>query len=1130
MNLLDGNKFTCGYFINNKSINEIEFNNIKGKISAPTEKEINETISLDSEYDINKHYGNKIKEKGNLTMPENKFDYEYLLDYIINNCLTIEITDIIILTSLNLAFIITPYNQNIPIFKLETKFSNMPKVLEKIGIINLNSYYNNNPGFLYYIEERNLLITQRTTINSTELVFVDISKDLLFPFREKKEIEFNILENDNSNKNNIKVVKNIITFEKGKKNMKLIKKLNYLKRSEIIALTTDEEILLINPKSHHIEISLKMQEIKKTAYTNICREFCENPEEQTGDDQFKLLKKFNLNNVLKDFYTFSLGNDLLCDEKYYQYSNTDWIFLLFDEGIIGCYCVNKIYLSQKAKEIDTPIPDKEKKQLFVFAMKNKKNSLIKYNDEIIDNESDFNNNIIKNENIINQISLNIKETMFYDKDFELKKELYNIYNIHQLIYLLKYLRLNYTTNQIFEMFPYFKFSKPKYETDADYFKTDLFPIDKDYEELGTDIEEIHLPKNKNNLKSDLSLLNTHLTIIDSAVKKLAKFILDKKISNDYIYKSCSENNEDLLDYDQYIEGFKKLGLYSKLYLNEDELKTLFESMDENKSKILTLDEYNKFLEKIDIYSIKSSIENESQKKIKGRLFDFDIENFVNSSEEEKKQSLNPILEKVKNFYMNIPDVVFNDIKQHMDLIKSKITKEEIINRFNYGFIFYEDFKDLIYELLPKINEEEINKLFAYFDQNNMNLFIYVRDFIKYLNKGKNEKNNNFVNSNTDLEETGQLKKYMSGEQFLLIWIAIMKKILKLSILELGFFPEQFSEKFIFLKKYEKHFILLDYIPTEMAKEKIKKKITNFLPLEEKILFEYYIDFYNYGILYANSFKEILDNMMKYINDSDIYDLTQFDTFDSDNANQYINKRKYNINKHEKNLEKKYMENLLPIYDKVLMKFAYYTQSKPGMKNLTTFYNYLRTLGEEKDFLTQKEFMKLLKDLIPKQNFNERFAKNLISQLSENIKLINEPVRPVISISRIILFIINTIKKLQINEQIINTQELNFIENNILLENCNKCICHLSQYNALMKEINKLSEDYLKIIQDCTFSGLILVNKIETLNQLIISLKSINLDILDNCNYYMNLGNNILVQKFKDSISDNLNLDVEDSTS
>jgi hypothetical protein len=222
-----------------------------------------------------------------------------------------------------------------------------------------------------------------------------------------------------------------------------------------------------------------------------------------------------------------------------------------------------------------------------------------------------------------------------------------------------------------------------------------------------------------------------------------------------------------------------------------------------------------------------------------------------------------------------------------------------------------------------------------------------------------------------------------------------------------------------------------------------------------------------------------------------------------------------------------MESLLPIYDKLLMKFAFFTQNKPGMKNLTTLYNHLRTLGEEKDFLTQKEFMKLLKELIPKQNFNERFVKNLISQLSENVKLINEPVRPVISVSRIILFIINTIKKVQITEQIINTQDLNFIENKILLENCNKCICHLNQYYALMKEINKLSEDYLKIIQDCTFSGLILVNKTETLNNLIIRLKSINLDILDNCNYYMNLGNNILVKNFTDSIMAKFNFKGEE---
>ena len=101
LNLLDGNKFTCGYFINSKNTNNIEFDNIKGKISAPTNQEREELISLDTQFDINKHYGNKINEKCDLTMPEKKFDYEYLLDYVINSCLTIEVTDMVVLTSLS---------------------------------------------------------------------------------------------------------------------------------------------------------------------------------------------------------------------------------------------------------------------------------------------------------------------------------------------------------------------------------------------------------------------------------------------------------------------------------------------------------------------------------------------------------------------------------------------------------------------------------------------------------------------------------------------------------------------------------------------------------------------------------------------------------------------------------------------------------------------------------------------------------------------------------------------------------------------------------------------------------------------------------------------------------------------
>ena len=64
-------------------------------------------------------------------------------------------------------------------------------------MINLNSYYDNYPGFIYCIEERNLLITQRTTNISTELVFIDISKDLLFPLREQKQIEYSKINERN---------------------------------------------------------------------------------------------------------------------------------------------------------------------------------------------------------------------------------------------------------------------------------------------------------------------------------------------------------------------------------------------------------------------------------------------------------------------------------------------------------------------------------------------------------------------------------------------------------------------------------------------------------------------------------------------------------------------------------------------------------------------------------------------------------------------------------------------------------------------------------------------------------------------------------------------------------------------
>ena len=301
-------------------------------------------------------------------------------------------------------------------------------------------------------------------------------------------------------------------------------------------------------------------------------------------------------------------------------------------------------------------------------------------------------------------------------------------------------------------------------------------------------------------------------------------------------------------------------------------------MDANHANVLTLDEYNKYLQKVDIFNAKSAVKNEKAKRLQENIFDFEIEKFINESEEEKKQSIKPLLDKVQNFYSDLPYIEYEDIKEKFELLSKKITPDEIEIKFNDGLIFLDDFRNLLYEHMPNLTEEDMNKIFAYFDQNNMNLFIYVRDFIKYFKPKENEEPNPNINTSR------QFRRKMMKEQFLLVYIGIMKKLLKLCIMELGLSPYNFSDKFILTRKYEKNIIILNYLQTEMAVEKLRNKVTNFLPIEDKILFSYYIDYYNYGILFTEDLKLRFDNMMKYINDSDIYDLTRFDTFDLENAN------------------------------------------------------------------------------------------------------------------------------------------------------------------------------------------------------------------------------------------------------
>ena len=109
-----------------------------------------------------------------------KSELETIKENEVSNCLINsifnkrELTDILYLKTSNIIFVITPFNKNIYIFKRNTKLTNLPEFLDKIGIINLNSFHIKSPLFMHFIEERNSLITQKLDINSTELVFINI--------------------------------------------------------------------------------------------------------------------------------------------------------------------------------------------------------------------------------------------------------------------------------------------------------------------------------------------------------------------------------------------------------------------------------------------------------------------------------------------------------------------------------------------------------------------------------------------------------------------------------------------------------------------------------------------------------------------------------------------------------------------------------------------------------------------------------------------------------------------------------------------------------------------------------------------------------------------------------------------
>ena len=1119
--LIPKNRFQCGYFKNNI----IRKNNkkIKFKINDKDLMKTKRKNSFDFEYKDTIKEENIPNKLDNIRkdIPVSSFNFEFLIQYIINSCFHSELSDYIYLTNINLMFAIGPYDKNISIFKLGTEFSFLPKTLLKIGHINLNSYYNISPIFINYIPDKNLLISQQNTKTSSNLVTIDIYKDIfnipkdnkyfVYNIRQKNLIKGLLKDNINTIVNNENNIDLSISNNNIENEPNIFTNFYYLERNELFVLTSNKNIQIINPKSQQFELSYVIESESTNIFGEILKSICEYPSEKTGYPPYQILKVIDLEAPLKQLFTFSYGNIILGKESAKNISSTDWIILLNLENEISSICINQLFITQKAKEVDNPIPKNDYNLLKKYADVKKMKSLLIYETQYLENIRNYYSMVYQlHTELVKRISTNTKETMLYDKEFIFDPIIYNVNTICELIKLIKEINLVYNYEIIYEMIPKLFYDSLTYDKDAEYLKTEIFPekIDVLGDRNGFDCAKI--PKRHNKYKP-IPSLETYDQPIDSAIKKFARYLVIKGSNLNLVFKRLDENEEDIIDKKQFLEGCKKLNmlLNHNNYLTEGELKELFEHIDSNHSDCITLEELTKFFEKKDLDTIITKIKNEREGRLNDENFNFDIEHFVSAIEETKIEWINKALESIKLFYSEIisdGDIEYDSVKYMFHTINQNISVADLEKSFPNQIIFFEQFKMFLNKFSVNLDDEEMKKCFCYIDQNNKNMFIYTKDFEKYLN------NNN--ESDIDCIFNNQYDK----DQYILIWLSIIKKFIKYCIFSMEVTTNEFSDRFFLYKEINTKAIIINPISTKAALEKFEKKNFDFVPIEYKVFYTY-LDLYSVGVLYRDELVSKFDNLMKIISDSSIFDFNKIDEIeDNTMINTYLNKKKINIMNQEKYYEEESIKQSLPIFDLTFSQFAYFTQSKSNMKDLYQLFLFFTQFDKDKDsFLTPEELEIALKQILPIALNNNILSKSIINQLSEYITFPNEPPKPYIGISRIILFIILIITRIQVLNPKIHFNNFNLCDYSGLNEKVYKCMNPISMYDRVGYEITLHSFEYLNYMRKGIFSGLIILNKELMCKNL---LKRANDDkgkVTDYINYFMRHSNEILIDRFNKKI-------------
>ena len=240
-------------------------------------------------------------------------NFDNFLRELINENFKYEISDLILLNNSNILFCISPIIKNIIIFKYEINFNYLIEIIEKIGTINLNSKINKFPFFLNYLSDNNFLITQRFNENCIDLIILDIYNDVIYKILDNK-----------------------------------ILNLKYLKNNELFILNSKNNILILNPKSQQINLSLKIKTNEQNIFSKSTQKICEKPNEFVGDVPYKIIKNFTLNSNLQNLLIFSLKN-----------SKSDFLICFNENNEIYSYSINQLFINQKAKDIDYPLPKEE---------------------------------------------------------------------------------------------------------------------------------------------------------------------------------------------------------------------------------------------------------------------------------------------------------------------------------------------------------------------------------------------------------------------------------------------------------------------------------------------------------------------------------------------------------------------------------------------------------------------------------------------------------------------------------------------------------------------------------------------------------------------------------------------------